>query len=635
MQYTTQELLIGDALMTCVYALAIGSLLYYHKKLEYGYLKLGAFALLFSLLSELLASLVLHLGLDWLLLLSIGANLLFTLFMYVILQRLAERQVSFSAIVVTVVASVVLSLLVVTTGFFAEIGWMIVEVPGAILLIMAIARLLQTRRTPGVVSLTTLLLLHVAGRAAIHSLSVDESLFATVLFFGGVVDLLSGCMLALICAERLMDSLGAQSDELMRFEQENRRLELQFSQAQKHESLGVMAGGIAHDFNNMLTSVLGYTSLALKKLPADSDVRKDLYMVMSGARQAADLTSQMLVYAGKGAIEFESVDLSQVVDNMAGLVNSIVPRKIHLVNKIGRDLPLIKADSVQLGQVVMNLIANSVDAIENREGIIEIQTGLSEVNSEVLNNSRFKDGHEPGAYIYLRVTDTGVGMDFDRIERIFDPFYSDKQEGKGLGLSSISGIVRQHKGFVHIDSAPDKGSVFSVYFPVISYRDVANFSGAAGSASPRLKGRVLLADDDPRIRGLIASILEGDGFAIVDAEDGREATQQVTDSGATFDLFVIDCTMPKMSGTDVYRQIRSSGLKAPVILISGYHQEQVINDISKDNDAYFIKKPFGVDELVETVNTAVTLRNPVSGNASPRNDNPRNDGLRDNNPRKY
>jgi len=608
MQYTIQELVLGDALMILIYALAIGSLLYYYKKLEYGYLKLGAFALFFGLSSELLAGLGLQLDLDWLLLVSFGANVLFTLFMYAILQRLGERQVSLSAIGMTVVASVVLSGVVVTTGFLAETGWMIMEVPGAILLIVAIARLLKTHRTPGRISLITLLLLHVACRVIAPYAGYDESLLATALFFGGIIDLLSGCMLALVCAEQLIDNLGAQDEELRRFEQENRRLELQFSQAQKHESLGVMAGGIAHDFNNLLTSVLGYTSLAMRKLPADSDVRKDLYMVMSGARQAADLTSQMLVYAGKGAIEFESIDMSQTVDNMAGLVNSIVPRKIHLVHKISRDLPLVKGDAVQLGQVVMNLVANAVDAIENREGTIEVQTGLSELGVETLNNSWFADDHEPGAYIYLRVTDTGIGMDGDRMERIFDPFYSEKQEGKGLGLSSISGIVRQHKGFVHVESAPGKGAAFTVYFPVISYRDVMIFSGAAGSATPRLKGRVLLADDDPRIRGLIASILEGDGFSIVNAEDGREAAKQVTNSGASFDLFILDCTMPKMSGTDVYRQIRNSGLRAPVILMSGYHQEQVINDIGRDENAYFIKKPFGVDELIEAVNTSVTVK---------------------------
>ena len=161
----------------------------------------------------------------------------------------------------------------------------------------------------------------------------------------------------------------------------------------------------------MLTSVLGYTNLAMKKLPADSEVRKDLYMVLSGARQAADLTSQMLVYAGKGAIEFESVDISRVVENMSGLINSIVPRKIHLTHKVANGLPLVKGDAVQIGQVAMNLIANAVDAIEDREGVVEVQTGLSQVTSEQLRKGWFSDKQESGAYVYLRVVDTGVGMD--------------------------------------------------------------------------------------------------------------------------------------------------------------------------------------------------------------------------------
>jgi nitrogen-specific signal transduction histidine kinase len=155
------------------------------------------------------------------------------------------------------------------------------------------------------------------------------------------------------------------------------------------ESLGVLAGGIAHDFNNMLTSILGYASLAMKKLPASSDVRKDLYMVMSGARQAVDLTSQMLVYAGKGAIEFESVDIARVVDNMSSMINFIVPRKIRLVQKVTRDLPRLKGDQVQLGQVLMNLVANTIDALDQEAGTIQITTGLTEVDAARLRQSFF------------------------------------------------------------------------------------------------------------------------------------------------------------------------------------------------------------------------------------------------------
>ncbi len=235
------------------------------------------------------------------------------------------------------------------------------------------------------------------------------------------------------------------------------------------ESLGVLAGGIAHDFNNMLTSILGYASLAMKKLPASSDVRKDFYMVMSGARQAVDLTSQMLVYAGKGAIEFESVDIARVVDNMSSIINSIVPRKIRLVQKVTRDLPRLKGDHVQLGQVLMNLVANAINALDQEAGTIQITTGLTEVDAARLRQSIFASEAEVGAYLYLSVKDSGSGMDAVQVSKIFDPFYSEKGVSKGLGLSSISGVVRQHGGFVHVELSLGEGSDFTVDFPALSY----------------------------------------------------------------------------------------------------------------------------------------------------------------------
>lgn len=233
------------------------------------------------------------------------------------------------------------------------------------------------------------------------------------------------------------------------------------------------------------------------------------------------------------------------------------------------------------------------------------------MTSEQLRKGWFSDKQESGAYVYLRVVDTGVGMDPAQIEKIFDPFYSESSQAskKGLGLSSIAGIIRQHKGFVQIESEKGAGSTFTAYFPIISYQDVERVTPQPATGLPaRIKGRVLLADDDSRIRSLIASILESDGFAVVSVDDGREANRQVNISGGSFDLFVLDCTMPKLSGTDVYRTIRASGIRVPVILISGYHQEQVISDISNDDDAYFIKKPFSVDELIETANLSLQQR---------------------------
>lgn len=315
----------------------------------------------------------------------------------------------------------------------------------------------------------------------------------------------------------------------------------------------------------------------------------------------------MLTYAGKGAIAFESMDISRSVDNMSSLIDSIVPRKIRVINKVVRDLPQMVGDPVQVGQIVMNLVANSVDAIDGESGVIEITTGLTRVDELRLSQCMFTEGVVEGAYLYVRVKDTGKGIEADQISRIFDPFYSEKGVGKGLGLSSMSGIVRQHRGFVQVVSEPGEGSEFSVYFPVLVYEE----SMAAGWALSRnesdsRRGAILVADDDPRIRALISSILEGENYRVTTVEDGREALDVITDQGEEFCLFLLDCTMPKTSGTDVYQQIRAKGSDTPVILISGYHQDQVVRNVTHDPHAYFIKKPFNVDELLRQVEAALT-----------------------------
>ena len=420
-----------------------------------------------------------------------------------------------------------------------------------------------------------------------------------------LVALLAGVALIMITSERAFNDLLHRDERLEEIQEEQRSLELQFSHAQKLESLGALAGGIAHDFNNMLTSILGYTSLAMKKLPNDSEIRKDLYMVMSGARQAVDLTSQMLIYAGKGALEFEPVDLSRVVDNMSSLIHSSIPRKIQLNQKLGHDLPSVKGDRVQLGQVLMNLVANAVDAIEDNTGTIEIATGLADVDNELLGRSLFGEDRAPGTYLYLRVSDTGIGMQEDQIERIFDPFYSEKQTSKGLGLSSLSGIVRQHNGFIRVRSNPGAGTEFAIYFPIFSYQETGSDGKYMVRHDDRIRGDVLIAEDDARIRGLMVSILEGEYFRLTSAEDGQAALRAFEERGKEFDLLVLDCTMPKMSGPEVYWKVREGGSTVPIVLVSGYHQDHVITNINEDPNARFIKKPFNVDDFVGLINSAL------------------------------
>ena len=585
------------------------SLGYYYSKLGYRYLKFGAAAMAVEMFSQtaffigaLLGSYQLPFVLG-----GIG-KIVFAALMLVCIAHLAKRKVPMQLMLTGVIFYTVYVVYVIAVREFGVVEWIIAEIPAVTLLLVGISYLFKARSSEslGISWLSGLLILHVCLKLALPMLLQNESLFLLVFFYNTTVVMIISAVLIMISSERMITSLDDQNTKLEKYELENRRLELQFSEAQKLESLGVLAGGIAHDFNNMLTSILGYSSLAMKKLPAESDVRKDLYMVMSGARQAVDLTSQMLIYAGKGAVEFEALNISEMVGKMSSLVNSVVPKKIKLIQNLARDLPVMKGDQVQLGQVLMNLVSNAVDAIEESPGVIEITTGLAEVDERLLRSSFFANELDKGAYLFLRVKDSGLGMDPSQIDKIFDPFYSEKSTRKGLGLSSLSGIVRQHKGFIEVNSSEGQGAGFTIYFPVVLVQDFAQKTGpSARSSLGEVKGSILLADDDARIRGLIASILENDGFHLTSVEDGREAKKQISESGEDFALFVLECTMPKMSGTEVYKYIRSRGLHSPVILISGYHQEQVISNISNDPSAYFIKKPFDIDDLLDRVNEAL------------------------------
>ncbi len=480
-----------------------------------------------------------------------------------------------------------------------------IQLPAAIVLGVGCVLLLRFRRSSSIAApvLAGLMLVMLCLPGAM----VVFDAWALFRLTNDSIALLIGVILLMLTLEQAALDLESRDQRLESQVEERRRLELQFSQAQKLESLGVLAGGIAHDFNNMLTSILGYASLATKKLPVDSEIRQDLYMVMSGARQAVDLTSQMLIYAGKGALAFESVDLSRVVEDMSSLIHSIVPRKIQLVQKLARDLPTLRGDKVQVGQVAMNLVANAVDAIQDNTGVIEVSSGIAEVDEDLIRSCFFAENREPDAYLYLRVKDTGVGMSDHQVERIFDPFYTEKRTSRGLGLSSLSGIVRQHKGFIRVVSEPDSGSEFTIYFPVVVIQESSGDSRFAARSSDR-KGKVLLADDDPRIRTLMASILESDHFRLTSAEDGKEALRIYEQEPDQFDLLVLDCTMPKMSGTELYRKIRGNGSMVPIVLVSGYHQEQVAASINHDPNAYFIKKPFNVDDFLAMVHDALKDR---------------------------
>ena len=597
------EALLPIFVLQLVNLAVLAMLFYYHRRLSFSFLKFGAA----TLVAEMIAISALAVGMTSATMTSflvVGglARVVVAMMLLATISHLIERRVPVMMMASMLVADTIAWVLVPTaTGVLAGL---LHELPALVLLGMALMYLplVREQRTTGMVVLAGLIAAHLLLRV-VQPMVGGLPVAAEIVFLGnGVVVTAMGIAIVMLGIEKIFLAQDDQAKQIESYEVENRRLELQFSQAQKLELLGTLAGGIAHDFNNMLTSILGYASLAMKKLDNDSEVRKDLYMVMSGARQAVDLTSQLLVYAGKGAIEFRAQDLSRIAHDLESLVKSIVPSNIQVHQQLAEGLPVLKGDKMQLGQVLVNLVANSVDAIGDEDGRIDIATGILQADDATLRTSFFGSDLGAGTFVFLRVRDTGSGIDPRQMDRIFDPFYSDKHSRKGLGLSSLSGIVRQHKGFIQVNSAPGDGAEFTVCFPVVTFSDdLADISAGALS----LDRAVLMADDDPRIRSLVSAVLEGEGLHVVVAEDGNEAMARIAEGAGRFDLFVLDCTMPKLLGTEVYRQIRGRGMKQPVILISGYHQEQVIENISRDPGASFLKKPFGVDELVGRVNESL------------------------------
>ncbi|KAA3665042.1 MAG: PAS domain S-box protein, partial [Chloroflexi bacterium] len=282
---------------------------------------------------------------------------------------------------------------------------------------------------------------------------------------------------------------------------ERQRTEEALRRAQKLESLGVMAGGIAHDFNNLLVAMLAQTSLALVKLPLESDAFPHIDKAVKAAEHAADLTRQMLAYSGRGQFERKAINLNALLQENLHLFEVGMPKNVQLVSKLTNPLPFIEGDQGQMQQVVMNLIINAAEAIDKRAGVVTVRTGVQELEGD---NGRFwQHTGSPlpsGRYVSMEVCDNGCGMDEDTISKIFDPFFSTKFTGRGLGLAAVLGIVRGHKGGLHVNSVIGEGTTFTIFFPAFAGERAAQEPLPASAATVKSKGLVLVIDDETAVR---------------------------------------------------------------------------------------------------------------------------------------
>lgn len=370
---------------------------------------------------------------------------------------------------------------------------------------------------------------------------------------------------------------------------EQRRNEQALRDAQKLESLGVLAGGIAHDFNNLLTAMLGNITLALLENPSNAMLPL-LLNVEHAAQRAADLTRQMLAYSGKGSFVVRPLDINRVLQEMALLLSVNISKKIKVHQDFSPSLPQIESDEMQLQQVIMSLVSNAAEAIGDQNGVISLNTRMISLSNDDLHHTLPSCPLNPGNYVALTITDTGCGMAADVMDRIFDPFFSTKGKGRGLGLSAVLGILRGHRSGLSIRSTPGQGSDFTLYLPVRQERKIS-----ASPLSLGAQGRIMVVDDEPALRAVARRMLEATGYDVDEAGDGDDVLDRLR-AGTVWDMILLDLTMPRRDGKETLEAIRKMGCQIPVVICSGYDETEVARATRGQSDG-FLQKPYRMEEL--------------------------------------
>jgi PAS domain S-box-containing protein len=394
-------------------------------------------------------------------------------------------------------------------------------------------------------------------------------------------------------------------------EAERRQLDDQLREMQRIESIGILAGGIAHDFNNLLTGVLGFTRLAQAEARENDTIRGHLQQIEQCSLRAADLCKQLLAYAGKGQFVIETIDLSQLVRETSGLVESIMGSNARLEFELDPKLPYIEGDPTQLRQVVMNLVTNAFDALGQNQGVIRVRTGLRHFSQATLNAARLNAGIAAGDYVFLEVTDTGTGMSEETLARIFDPFFTTKFAGRGLGLAAVQGIVRSHHGAILVTSTLGKGTTFTMLMPPseedgdVEREEVEAHHPLPATSRASSGGTVLVVDDEAAVLTLARTALERGGFRVLTAASGPDALQQYESHRPEIVAALVDITMPGMNGMEVLRQLRAKNEDLALLMMSGYSENSLEAASEELKLAGFVEKPFRLGDVVVAVQQAL------------------------------
>ena len=375
-------------------------------------------------------------------------------------------------------------------------------------------------------------------------------------------------------------------------------LERQVQHAQKLESLGVLAGGIAHDFNNILMAILGNADLALHDLSTANPVYTNVKEIEFAARRAADLARQMLAYSGKGKFLIEKISLNEAVEEMTHMLKVSISKKAVIKFHLADNLPMIEADATQIRQIIMNLVTNASDAIDRTSGVISISTGAMDCDSAYLSSTYVDESLPEGQYVFVEVTDTGSGMNEETQEKLFDPFYSTKFTGRGLGLSTVLGIILSHGGAIKVYSELGKGTSIKVLLPACrDSNEISETETGEMREEWTGSGTILLVDDEESILSIGKQMLERIGFDVLTACDGREALSRFREHSDMIDLVILDLTMPHLDGEEAFRELRRIRRNIRVLMSSGYNEQEVTQRFSGKPLAGFLQKPYVFTEL--------------------------------------
>lgn len=395
--------------------------------------------------------------------------------------------------------------------------------------------------------------------------------------------------------------------EQQRTAEERRLLEAQIQQAQKLESLGLLAGGIAHDLNNTLVGVQGNACIALEQLCQGTDLHRRLQRIVAACERASKVIQQMLAYAGHVTCETSPLDLNHLIEDMLDFMRAGVPNSITLRTNLEPQLPAIDGDNGQLQQVLTNLLVNAAEAIGDAPGQITMSTESATLDARQL--ARYFPGQEltPGVYVRLHVEDTGRGMSAETLQRIFEPFFSRKGAGRGLGLSAMRGVIRAHLGGIAVDSQRGRGTRFTIALPAVGQPATHKPTPPAhGPVHCRKGTTVLVVDDEYEVRDVVKDVLTARGVNVLAAEDGSRAVEIFREHADRIDVVLLDLAMPGKSGDEVLREILAIRPDARVIVSSGFIEESVSSRFDDVKPAAFLSKPFAPDTLMERIGDVLT-----------------------------